>query len=153
MVNRRRQLIDLRTVEKNRWQTTLSPLSQRSIKAVLKLLDKQVSHLEAEIEKLNREQIALLAGLAPLNNDSGKSTLRAEADRHRQEVGTLMRLTPKTQALDKRVGVHRFRRFPQIPTASRTAAANSDSVKICAICGRIPFWIAGTIRGDLSNGP
>ncbi len=76
---------------------------------MLKLLDKQVSHLEAEIEKLNREQIALLAGLAPLNNDSGKSTLRAEADRHRQEVGTLMRLTPKTQALDKRVGVHRFR--------------------------------------------
>lgn len=29
LVNRRRQLIDLRTVEKNRWQTTLSPLSQQ----------------------------------------------------------------------------------------------------------------------------
>lgn len=52
LVNRRRQLIDLQTVEKNHLQTTLSPLSQRNIKAVLKLLDKRIKRIEIEIEKL-----------------------------------------------------------------------------------------------------
>ncbi len=128
LVNRRRQLIDLRTVEKNRLQTTLSPLSQRSIKAVLRLLDKQVDHIEIEIEKLvegddhwrnqaelirsipglgtistatlvadlpeigtlNREKIALLAGLAPLNNDSGKSQGKRSIKGGRQSIRNVL---------------------------------------------------------------
>ena len=128
LVSRRRQLIDLRTVESNRLQTTLSPLSQRSIKAVLKLLDKQIDHIEAEIAKLveaddhwrnqaqliqsipglgkisaatlvadlpeigrlNQKQIALLAGLAPLNCDSGMSSGKRSIHGGRQSIRNVL---------------------------------------------------------------
>lgn len=134
LVSRRRQLIDLRTVEKNRLQATLSPLSQRSIKAVLKLLDKQIEHIEAEITKLveaddhwrnqaqliqsipglgqitaatlvadlpeigrlNQKQIALLAGLAPLNCDSGQSQGKRSIHGGRQSIRNVLYMATLT---------------------------------------------------------
>ena len=106
----------------------MSPLSQRSIKAVLKLLKKQIDQIEAETEKLvegddhwrnqaqliqsnpglgeisaativaylpeigelNREQIALLASLAPINNDSGKSEGQRSIRGGRQSIRNVL---------------------------------------------------------------
>lgn len=110
LVARRRQLIDLRTMESNRLETTTARLAKKSIRTVLAMLEKQIAQLDAEIArlidsdddwrakaqllastpgigpvtsatllaelpelgKLNRQQIASLAGVAPFNDDSGK---------------------------------------------------------------------------------
>jgi transposase len=52
LVDRRRQLVDLRTAETNRLQQATSKVTRRSIQAVLKTLDKQVLSLESEIAAL-----------------------------------------------------------------------------------------------------
>jgi transposase len=110
LVNRRRQILQLRTMEGNRAETTRSKTAQKSIAAVLKLLDKQVKRLDAtitaliasdddwrqkferldgvpgigavtastlladapELGRLNRQEIAALVGVAPINRDSGQ---------------------------------------------------------------------------------
>lgn len=109
LVARRRQLIELRTMESNRLELTTAKLARKSIRTVLATLERQVAQLDAEIArlidsnedwrakagilastpgigpvasatllaelpelgKLNRQQIASLAGLAPFNDDSG----------------------------------------------------------------------------------
>lgn len=110
LVTRRRQLIDLRTAEKNRTETISSKVVRKSIQRVVELLNKQITRVEREIAelvdsdedlkdksnlltstpgvgtttavaliaelpelgRLNRQQIAALAGLAPFNRDSGR---------------------------------------------------------------------------------
>lgn len=110
MLARRRQLIGMHTAEKNRAQQAASKRVARSIQHVLKVLEKELKRLEAEIDDyissspewsekreimksvpgvgehtahamlvefpelgtLTREQAASLAGLAPMNRDSGK---------------------------------------------------------------------------------
>jgi transposase len=110
LVARRRQLIELRTMESNRLELTTAKLARKSISTVLATLEKQIARLDTEIVrlieshddwrakaqilastpgigpvasatllaelpelgKLNRQQIASLAGLAPFNHDSGK---------------------------------------------------------------------------------
>ena len=52
LVERRRQIIDLRTAETNRFHQASSKLTKRSIESVLKTLAKQVEALESEICKL-----------------------------------------------------------------------------------------------------
>src|SRR3989304_4776940 len=52
LVARRRQLIDLRTMESNRLEQTTARAAQKSIRHVLKLLEKEVDQLEAEIARL-----------------------------------------------------------------------------------------------------
>ena len=109
LVDRRRQLIDFRTAENCRLQQVASKLAANSIRGVLKLLEKQIKNIEADIQsliekhddwsknaelltsikgvgdttaaavladapeigQLNREEIAALGGVAPMNNDSG----------------------------------------------------------------------------------
>jgi len=110
LVTRRRQLIDLRTAEKNRLETLRLKTVRKSVEQVLKVLKKQIDAIEKEIAsmlksdddwndkadlllsvpgvgpqtvasllaglpelgKLNRQEIAALAGLAPYNRDSGR---------------------------------------------------------------------------------
>jgi len=110
LVNRRRQVIGLRTMELNRQAMARCQAAQKSVAAVVKLLDKQVKQLDAaiaaliasdddwrqkfetcdgvpgigavaastlvsdlpELGRLNRQEIATLVGLAPLNQDSGQ---------------------------------------------------------------------------------
>jgi transposase len=110
LVNRRRQLLHLQTMEVNRQAAVQSRAAQKSIAAVVKLLVKQVKQLEAaiaaliasdddwrdkferldgvpgvgpvtastlvaeapELGRLNRQEIAALVGVAPLNRDSGQ---------------------------------------------------------------------------------
>jgi transposase len=92
LVARRRQLIDLRTMESNRLGQSTARAAQKSIRHVLKLLEKEIDQLEAEIARLLgsdddwRAKIELLSsvpgvakvtsatllGLAPFNDDSGR---------------------------------------------------------------------------------
>lgn len=109
LVTRRRQLIDLRTAEKNRLELMRLKAVRKSVEQVLRVLQRQITTIEKEITsllksdddwndktqlllsvpgvgpttvaslladlpelgRLNRQQIAALAGLAPFNRDSG----------------------------------------------------------------------------------
>lgn len=111
LLARRRQLVDMLTMEKNRIRTA-SPAVQASLKKNIAWLEEQVKELDdqmktslkgngvwreqdelvqsvpgvgrvssmtflaclPELGKLNRKQIASLAGVAPFNRDSGKRT-------------------------------------------------------------------------------
>jgi transposase len=110
LVERRRQLIELRTAEKNRLQQATSPAATKSINTLLKTLEQQIKEMTSaiatllkshqdwhdkseilqsvpgvgpvtastllaefsELGQLNREAAAALAGLAPINRDSGQ---------------------------------------------------------------------------------
>ena len=110
IMERRRQLVAMRTAESNREQQASAAKVKRSIKTMLSVITRQLTTLDAELDDrirkcpawreseellasvpgvgtvtartllaempelgtLNRQQIAALAGLAPLNNDSGK---------------------------------------------------------------------------------
>jgi transposase len=110
MVTRRRQLIELRTAEQNRLETTTTKMVRKNIRHLVEQLDKQVRQLEEaigellqsepelaskaallesvpgvgpvtvtsllvdlpELGRLDRQQVAALAGVAPFNRDSGK---------------------------------------------------------------------------------
>ena len=52
LVDRRRQLLDLRTAETNRLEQITSKTARKSIQQVLKTLEKQIQHIEAEIARL-----------------------------------------------------------------------------------------------------
>lgn len=52
LVDRRRQLLDLRTAESNRLEQCTSKTARKSIQQVLKTLEKQVEHIEGEIARL-----------------------------------------------------------------------------------------------------
>jgi transposase len=104
LVSRRRQLIDLRTMESNRLEHATARAAEKSIRHVLKLLDKEVVELEAAITKLLesdddwRGKIALLSstpGVAQVTS----ATLVAEVP----ELGRLNR-----QAIAALVGVAPF---------------------------------------------
>lgn len=109
LVSRRRQLIDMRTMEKNRQQRILSRQVSDSIGELIDELNRQIKEIDHDIKQsikaspvwrakenllksvpgigdgtaamlmamlpelgtLNRRQIAALAGLAPMNRDSG----------------------------------------------------------------------------------
>jgi transposase len=110
LVTRRRQLIELRTAEQNRLETTSTKMVRQNVRHLVEQLDKQIRQLEQaigklvqsepelsskaalletvpgvgpvtvanllvhlpELGRLNRQQIAALAGVAPFNRDSGK---------------------------------------------------------------------------------
>jgi transposase len=52
LVSRRRQLLDTRTEESNRLETTDSKLARKSIQSVIQLLEKQVAKLDKQIARL-----------------------------------------------------------------------------------------------------
>jgi transposase len=110
LVTRRRQLIELRTAEQNRLETTTTKMVRKNIRHLVEQLDKQIRQLEEaigellasepelaskaallesvpgvgpvtvtsllvdlpELGRLDRQQVAALAGVAPFNRDSGK---------------------------------------------------------------------------------
>lgn len=110
LMERRRQLVAMRTAEKNREQQAANDKVQKTIRAVIKVIDKQLASLDEELDghiqdspawreaeellagvpgigtvtartllaempelgQLSRQQAGSLAGLAPLNHDSGK---------------------------------------------------------------------------------
>jgi len=104
LVTRRRQLIDLRTMESNRLQQTTVRPAQKSIQHVLKLLAKEIDQLEAEIARLLQSDDDWRAKMELLSTTPGvakvtSATLVAEVP----ELGRLNR-----QAIAALVGVAPF---------------------------------------------
>ena len=104
LVNRRRQLIDLRTMESNRLQQSTARAAQKSIRHVLKLLEKEIDQLEAEIARLLASDDDWRAKIEVLSSVPGvakvtSTTLVAEVP----ELGRLNR-----QAIAALVGVAPF---------------------------------------------
>ena len=104
LVSRRRQLIDLRTMESNRLEHATARAAERSIRHVLKLLDREVEQLEAEIARLLESDDDWRAKIELLSTTPGvaqvtSATLVAEVP----ELGRLSR-----QAIAALVGVAPF---------------------------------------------
>jgi transposase len=103
LVTRRKQLIDLRTMESNRLQQTTAHGAQKSIRHVLKLLEKEVDQLEAEIARLLDSDDDWRAKLQLLSTVPGvaqvtSATLVAEMPElgrlNRQAIASLIGLAP-----------------------------------------------------------
>lgn len=113
LVARRRQLIDLRTVESNRLETTGSRPARKSIQAVLKILERQIHSIEAEIEKLVesdddwRHKTQLLQSVPGLGGVTA-TTLIAEVPElgklNRQQISSLVGLAPFNRDSGKHQG-------------------------------------------------
>jgi transposase len=103
LVARRRQLIELRTMESNRLQQSTARAAQKSIRHVLKLLEKEVDQLEAEIARLLasdddwRAKIELLSSVPGVAKVTS-ATLVAEVPElgrlNRQAIAALVGLAP-----------------------------------------------------------
>lgn len=52
LVVRRRQLVELRTMETHRLKQTINQIAQKSIRKLLKTLDAQIQEIESEITRL-----------------------------------------------------------------------------------------------------
>jgi transposase len=114
LVDRRQQLVEIRTAETSRLDTAGDPIYRKLINRHLKWLNKEIAHIEEEIGTtitedtemaqkaqsiqrlkglgavctstllahlpeigtLSRQEIAALAGVAPYNRDSGKTSFR-----------------------------------------------------------------------------
>ncbi len=103
LVSRRRQLIDLRTMESNRLEVTAAKTAQKSIQAVLKILERQINSIEAAIEALvqaNEEwrQKAQLVQSVPGLGGVTATTLIADVPElgklNRQQISALVGLAP-----------------------------------------------------------
>jgi transposase len=125
LVARRRQLIDLRTMELNRSQQTSARAAQKSIQHVLKLLAKEIEKLEAEIARLLQSDDDWRAKIELLSTTPGvakvtSSTLVAELP----ELGRLNR-----QAIAALVGIAPFNDDSGRYRGSRRVAGGRASVR------------------------
>jgi transposase len=103
LVARRRQLIDLRTMELNRSQQTSARIAQKSIQHVLKLLAKEIEQLETEIARLLqsdddwRAKIELLSttpGVAKVTSATLVAELPELGRLNRQAIAALVGIAP-----------------------------------------------------------
>ncbi len=125
LVARRRQLIDLRTMELNRSQQTSARVAQKSIQHVLKLLAKEIEQLEAEIARLLQSDDDWRAKIELLSTTPGvakvtSATLVAELP----ELGRLNR-----QAIAALVGIAPFNDDSGRHRGSRRVAGGRASVR------------------------
>jgi transposase len=117
LVARRRQLIDLKTMESNRQDQATARAAQKSIRHVLALLAKEIDQLEAEIARLLasdddwRAKIALLStvpGVAKVTS----ATLVAEVPElgrlNRQAIAALVGLAPFNDDSGRHRGTRRI---------------------------------------------
>jgi transposase len=117
LVARRRQLIDLRTMESNRLQQSTARAAQKSIRHVLKLLEKEIDQLEAEIARLLgsdddwRAKIELLSSVPGIAKVTS-ATLIAEVPElgrlNRQAIAALVGLAPFNDDSGRHRGVRRI---------------------------------------------
>ena len=103
LVERRRQLIDLRTAETNRLQQASSKITKRSIQAVLKLLQKQINALEDEISLLVdkhedwKQKVDILTSVPGVGNITAMSLLADLPELgqlNREQIAALAGLAP-----------------------------------------------------------
>jgi transposase len=103
LVERRRQLIDLRTAESNRLKQAYSKPTRKSIQEVLKTLDKQVKSIETQIDKIVRDhddwqhKVNLLTSVPGVGFTTA-ATLLADLPElgqlNRQEIAALVGVAP-----------------------------------------------------------
>jgi transposase len=103
LVARRRQLIDLRTQESNRWELTRAKLARKSIQAVINTLEAQIRDIEKAIEALVeadddwRHKAQLIESVPGLGGVTA-TTVVAEVPElgklNRQQISALVGLAP-----------------------------------------------------------
>lgn len=113
LVARRRQLIDLRTVESNRLETTDSKPARKSIQAILKVLQRQIDTIEAAIESLVeadddwRHKTQIVQSVPGLGGVTA-TTLVADVPElgklNRQQISSLVGLAPFNRDSGKHKG-------------------------------------------------
>jgi transposase len=174
LVVRRRQLVTLRTAEKNRMETITAKPVRKSLQQTIDHLNKQIRHLDKEIltlvqsqddwrdkanvvqsvpgigpvsgaslvaelpelGQLNRQQIASLVGVAPLNRDSGRFRGQRKIWGGRASVRSVLYMAALTAR----------RHNPLIRTfADRLAAAGKKAKVIITACMRKLLVILNTM--------
>ena len=117
LVARRRQLVELRTMESNRLSQATARAAQKSIRHVLRLIDKEIEQLEAEIAQLvqadddwrsKMELLISVPGVAKVTS----STLIAEVPElghlNRQAIASLVGLAPFNDDSGRHRGIRRI---------------------------------------------
>jgi len=103
LVARRRQLIDLRTQESNRWETTRAKAARKSIQAVLNTLERQVRDIEKAIAALiesdddwrhKTQLIQSVPGLGTVSATTIVADVPELGQLNRQQVSALVGLAP-----------------------------------------------------------
>jgi transposase len=180
LLARRRQVVGMRTMERNRLQQATRPAVRASIAAVLAVLDAQVDGLDAELVAaiaadpawaakeaalravcgvgpvvsrtllaslpelggVTRQQAAALAGLAPMNRDSGRTVGRRTTRGGRVEVRTALFLA-----------AHSARRFhPTLkPFADRLAGKGKAAKVVLVAVARKLVVILNALLRDLAR--
>jgi transposase len=117
LVLRRRQLVELRTIEKNHREATPSRSVFRNIQKVISVLDKQIRQLEAEIEKLlesdeqwsaKAEIIGSVPGVGSVLTSTILSELPELGTLNRKEIAALVGLAPYNNDSGKFAGKRRI---------------------------------------------
>lgn len=118
LVNRRRQLVDFQTMDLNRLKMARQATALRSIKRHLALLEKQISEINAAIDKLIQSddewrRTAEVVSSAPGIGDTTAATLIAELPElgklNRGEIASLVGLAPFNHDSGKFQGQRRIR--------------------------------------------
>ena len=103
LVERRRQLIDLRTAESNRPKQAYSKPTRKSIQEVLKTLEKQVTTIEDQIDKIIREHddwqnkvdlLTSVPGVGIITATTLLADLPELGQLNRQEIAALVGVAP-----------------------------------------------------------
>jgi transposase len=103
LVTRRRQLVQLRTMELNRQQTAVHKATLRSHQAVLQLLNKQIEHLDLQIAKLiesdddwraKAQLLQSVPGIGPVASNTLLAELPELGKLNRQQIASLVGLAP-----------------------------------------------------------
>jgi transposase len=103
LVARRRQLIDLRTQESNRWDVTRAKAARKSIQAVLNTLEAQVRDIEKAIEALvesdddwrqKAQLIESVPGLGTVTATTVVADVPELGKLNRQQISALVGLAP-----------------------------------------------------------
>jgi transposase len=113
LVARRRQLIDLRTMESNRLEISPSKAARKSIQAVLKILERQIDRIEAAIEKLvesdddwrqKTELVQSVPGLGGVTATTLVADVPELGQLNRQQISALVGLAPFNRDSGKHQG-------------------------------------------------
>lgn len=103
LVARRRQLIDLRTMESNRLEMTHAKAARKSIQAVLKILERQIDDIEKAIETLvqsdddwrqKTQLVQSVPGLGGVTATTLIADLPELGDLNRQQISSLVGVAP-----------------------------------------------------------
>lgn len=118
LVTRRRQLIDMRTAENNRLETCQVQQVRRNIQKVIKMLDRQIGHVDDDIDTtirnspLWREREDLLSSAIGVGTTTARTLLTQlpELGRlNRREIAALVGVAPFNNDSGQRRGIREIR--------------------------------------------